>query len=54
MTCTKLTPEKRSLHQIQGGSLRHRLRIEIDDGTYESFVINKLNAVIDAIYTYIP
>lgn len=45
--------EKKSLREIQGGSLRDRLRIEIDDGTFEYFVTNKLDAVIKELRTYI-
>lgn len=38
--------EKKSLRAVQGGSLRDRLRLELDDGSVELFVTNKLDAVI--------
>jgi hypothetical protein len=45
--------EKKSLRAIQGGSLRDRLRIELDDGSIELFVINKLDTMIAEVHGYI-
>lgn len=39
--------EKKSLRAIQGGSLRDRLKITLDNGAEDLFVISKLDKVID-------
>ena len=39
--------EKKSLRAIQGGSLRDRLKITLDDGTEVLFVTNKLDKLIE-------
>ncbi len=39
--------EKKSLRAIQGGSMRDRLKITVDNGNEDYFVVNKLDKIIE-------
>lgn len=46
---TEVGRQKKNIRDLFGGGLRDRLKIELQDGSTELFVINKLNEVIEQI-----